>query len=204
MQAEPEMAAPKDLVVNRITSIPAYVEEFKKAYGKDVKIDFEKIAATIGVYERTLVTPSRFDDYMNGKDGALTKAEKEGLKTFIDKGCATCHDGIAVGGTMQPFQIANKYKFASTGDFKGDANGMVKAPTLRNIEETAPYFHNGQFWSLQDAIKEMGSVQLGIVINDKEAASIETFLKSLTGAKPQVIYPMLPPSTTTTPKPDSL
>lgn len=81
---------------------------------------------------------------------------------------------------------------------------MVKAPTLRNIEETAPYFHNGQFWSLQDAIKEMGSVQLGIVINDKEAASIETFLKSLTGAKPQVIYPMLPPSTTTTPKPDSL
>ncbi len=204
MQAEPEMAAPKDLVVSRITSIPAYVEEFKKAYGKDVKIDFEKIATTIGVYERTLITPSRFDDYMNGKDGALTKVEKEGLKTFIDKGCATCHDGIAIGETMQPFQIANKYKFASTGDFKGDANGMVKAPTLRNIEETAPYFHNGQFWSLQDAIKEMGSVQLGIVISDKEAASIETFLKSLTGTKPQVIYPMLPPSTSTTPKPDAL
>ncbi len=204
IQAGPEMAAPKELVVERVTSIPSYVEEFKKAYGKDVKIDFEKIATTIGVFERTLVTPSRFDDFMNGKDSALSKAEKEGLKTFIDKGCATCHDGVGIGGTMQPFQIANKYKFASTGDFKGDANGMVKAPTLRNIEETAPYFHNGQIWSLQDAIKEMGSVQLGITINDKDAASIETFLKSLTGTKPAITYPILPPSTNTTPKPDAL
>jgi len=204
IQAGPEMAAPKELVVERVTSIPSYVEEFKKAYGKDVKIDFEKIATTIGVFERTLVTPSRFDDFMNGKDTALSKAEKEGLKTFIDKGCATCHDGIGIGGTMQPFQIANKYKFAGTGDFKGDANGMVKAPTLRNIEETAPYFHNGQIWSLQDAIKEMGSVQLGITINDKDAASIETFLKSLTGTKPAITYPILPPSTNTTPKPDAL
>ncbi len=204
IQAGPEMAAPKELVVERVTSIPTYVEEFKKAYGKDVKIDFEKIATTIGVFERTLVTPSRFDEFMNGKDNALSKAEKDGLKTFIDKGCATCHDGVGIGGTMQPFQIANKYKFASTGDFKGDANGMVKAPTLRNIEETAPYFHNGQIWSLQDAIKEMGSVQLGITINDKDAASIETFLKSLTGTKPAITYPILPPSTNTTPKPDAL
>lgn len=204
IQAGPEMAAPKELVVERVTSIPSYVEEFKKAYGKDVKIDFEKIATTIGVFERTLVTPSRFDEFMNGKDNALSKAEKDGLKTFIDKGCATCHDGVGIGGTMQPFQIANKYKFASTGDFKGDANGMVKAPTLRNIEETAPYFHNGQIWSLQDAIKEMGSVQLGITINDKDAASIETFLKSLTGTKPAITYPILPPSTSTTPKPDAL
>lgn len=204
IQAGPEMAAPKELVVERVTSIPAYVEEFKKAYGKDVKIDFEKIATTIGVFERTLITPSRFDEFMNGKDAALSKAEKEGLKTFIDKGCTTCHDGIGIGGTMQPFQIANKYKFATTGDFKGDANGMVKAPTLRNIEETAPYFHNGQIWSLQDAIKEMGSVQLGITINDKDAASIETFLKSLTGTKPNIAYPLLPPSSNTTPKPDAL
>lgn len=204
IQAGPEMAAPKELVVSRITSIPAYVEEFKRAYGKDVKIDFEKIATTIGVFERTLVTPSRFDEFMGGKESALTKAEKEGLKTFIDKGCATCHHGIGIGGTMQPFQIANKYKFASTGDFKGDANGMVKAPTLRNIEETAPYFHNGQIWSLQDAIKEMGSVQLGITIDDKDATSIETFLKSLTGIKPKISYPQLPVSTNSTPKPDAL
>lgn len=204
IQAGPEMAAPKELVVQRVTSIPAYVNEFKGAYGSSVKIDFEKIADTIAVFERTLITPSRYDDFLNGKEDALTKAEKDGLKVFMDKGCTTCHNDIGIGGTMQPFQIANKYKFASTGDFKGDKNGMVKAPTLRNIEETAPYFHNGKIWSLQEAIKEMGSVQLGITINDKDAASIETFLKSLTGTKPQVTYPILPPSTNNTPKPDAL
>lgn len=203
IQAGPEMAAPKELVVKRITSIPAYVNEFKKAYGDNVKIDFEKIADTIAVFERTLITPSRFDDFLNGDKNALTKTEQEGLRVFMDKGCATCHTNIGIGGTMQPFQIANKYKFADAGDFKGDKNGMVKAPTLRNVEETAPYFHNGKIWSLKEAIKEMGSVQLGITINDKDAASIETFLKSLTGKKPDVVYPILPVSSDNTPKPDA-
>lgn len=203
IQAGPEMAAPKELVVARITSIPAYVNEFKNAYGEKVEIDFTKIADTIGVYERTLITPSRFDDFMNGNESALSSAEQEGLKTFIDKGCIGCHTGIGIGGTMQPFEVAGKYKFATVGDFKGDENGMVKTPTLRNIEETAPYFHNGKVWSLKEAIKEMGSIQLGIEINDDEATSIELFLKSLTGRKPVVIYPILPPSTITTPKPDA-
>lgn len=203
IQAGPEMAAPKSLVVDRVTSIPAYVDEFKGAYGQDVKISFEKIADTIAVFERTLVTPSRFDDFMNGHGDALTGEEKEGMKLFLDKGCASCHTGIGLGGTMQPFQVAGQYKFANVGDFKGDANGMVKTPTLRNIEETAPYFHNGQIWTLTDAVKEMGSVQLGIEISDKEAAKIETFLKSLTGEKPQVIYPVLPASTAKTPRPDA-
>ena len=204
IQAGPEMAAPKELVVQRITSIPAYVNEFKSAYGDNVKIDFEKIADTIAVYERTLITPSRFDEFMLGKDDALTKAEKDGLNTFIDKGCTSCHTSVGIGGTMQAFQVVGKYKFADVGDFKGDANGMVKTPTLRNIEETAPYFHNGKVWSLKEAIKMMGSIQLGITINDKDASSIESFLKSLTGTKPQVIYPVLPPSTSNTPQPDSL
>lgn len=62
---------------------------------------------------------------------------------FIDKGCVACHSGVNLGGNMQPFQVANQYKFASLGDFKGDENGLVKTPTLRNIAETAPYFHNG-------------------------------------------------------------
>ena len=149
IQAGPEMAAPKELVEERINSIPAYVAEFQKAYGEDVKVDFKKIADTIGVYERTLITPSPYDDFMNGDSAALNQAEQDGLKTFIDKGCASCHNDIGLGGTMQPFEIANKYKFAHIGDFKGDANGMVKTPTLRNIEETAPYFHNGKIWSLK-------------------------------------------------------
>jgi len=202
MQAGPEMAAPKKLVEERINSIPEYIEAFKKAYGKDVKIDFETITKTIGIFERTLVTPSRFDDFLNGKKDALSKAEKDGLKTFIAKGCTSCHTGVALGGTMQPFEVAGKYKFSHIGDFKGDANGMVKTPTLRNITETAPYFHNGAIWSLADAVKEMGSTQLGIKISDADAEKIVTFLGSLEGRKPKVEYPQLPKSTLKTPKPD--
>lgn len=202
MQAAPEMAAPKSLVEERINSIPAYVEEFKKAYGKDVKVDFETITSTIGIFERTLVTPARFDDFLNGKEDALTDAEKEGLQTFIDKGCASCHTGIALGGTMQPFELAEKYRFANVGDFAGDAKGMVKTPTLRNITETAPYFHNGAIWNLAEAVKEMGSTQLGIKISDEEAAKIVTFFNALEGRKPAITYPKLPMSTDKTPKPD--
>jgi len=201
MQAGPEMASPKALVEERINSIPAYVAEFKKAYGDAVKVDFETITATIGIFERTLVTPARYDDFLNGKADALSAAEQEGLKVFLDKGCANCHTGVALGGTMQPFGLAAKYKFADVGDFKGDAKGMVKTPTLRNITETAPYFHNGAIWKLADAVKEMGSVQLGIKISDDEAAKIVTFLGALEGRKPEISYPQFPASTATTPKP---
>lgn len=201
VQAGPEMAAPPKLVEQRINSIKEYINEFKEAYGNDVKVDFAKITSTIAVFERTLVTPSKFDDFLNGKENALNKEEKKGLNTFIDKGCTSCHSGIALGGTMQPFQVAAKYTFANVGDFKGNKDGMVKTPTLRNITETAPYFHNGAIWSLAKAVKEMGSVQLGIKINDKEAKEIVTFLRALKGDKPQIIYPQLPESSDSTPKP---
>ncbi len=202
MQAAPEMASPKDLVITRVNSMPAYVEAFKKAYGNDVKIDFETITATIGIFERTLVTPSRFDEFLNGKDDALTPEEQEGLKVFMDKGCIACHRGVALGGSMQKFPIVGKYTYENIGDFKGDKNGMVKVPTLRNITETAPYFHNGAIWSLKEAVQEMGRTQLGQNITDEEAAKIVTFFGALKGTKPEISYPQLPESTDTTPKPD--
>jgi cytochrome c peroxidase len=202
MQAAPEMAAAPSLVEARVNSIPEYVAEFKKAYGKDVKVDFKTITQTIGIFERILVTPSRFDDFLNGQKNALTSAEKEGLKTFIDMGCASCHNGIALGGSMQPFPVAGKYKYANVGDFKGDKNGMVKTPTLRNITETAPYFHNGAIWSLKEAVQEMGRTQLGKEISDADAQKIVTFFGALKGKKPTVTYPQLPESTSQTPKPD--
>ncbi len=200
--AGPEMAATKEHVVKTITSIPEYVAEFKVAYGNDVTINYEKITDTIASFERTLVTPAPFDDYLNGNENAISKDAKKGLKTFIEKGCTTCHTGIALGGSMQPFGVTGKYKYADIGDFKGDKNGLVKAPTLRNVTQTAPYFHNGAIWTLKEAIVEMGRIQLGIDISDEEAASIETFLKTLQGKKPEVVYPQLPASTGDTPRPD--
>ncbi len=199
MTAEPEMASTPELVVDRLKSIPAYVDEFKKAFNSD--ISFDLVTTAIGIFERTLVTPSRFDKFLEGDANALNADEKKGLKTFIDKGCASCHNGVNLGGTLQPFEVAGKYEFANVGDFKGDANGLVKAPTLRNVELTAPYFHNGAVWSLSDAVKMMGSVQLGIEINDKEAQSIVKFLGSLSGKMPKVEYPEFPASTDKTSKP---
>jgi len=180
--AAPEMAATKGDIEKTVNSMPEYVERFHKAYGKKSKIDFDLITKTIGNFERTLVTPAPFDDYLNGQENALSKAQKAGLKTFIDKGCASCHNGIALGGSMNMLGITAKYKYMNVGDFKGNKNGMVKVATLRNITETAPYF------------------QLGVKISDKEAASIETFLGSLDGRKPNIVYPVLPAETATTPK----
>jgi cytochrome c peroxidase len=103
---------------------------------------------------------------------------------------------------MNMLNVAAEYKFMNVGDFKGNADGMVRVPTLRNITMTAPYFHNGQIWSLKEAIVEMGRIQLGLDISDKEATQIETFLKALDGRMPNMTLPMLPASTATTPKPD--
>lgn len=199
LTAEPEMASTPELIESRLKSIPQYVKEFNKIY-KD-GVSFDNAADAIATFERTLITPSRFDKFLNGDLNALSKDEKAGLGVFIDKGCIACHTGAILGGTMQAFEVAGKYEFANVGDFKGDANGMVRTPTLRNVEYTAPYFHNGAIWTLNDAIKAMGSVQLGINISDSEAKSIITFLKSLTGQMPQIIYPILPPSTDETPRP---
>lgn len=196
------MAAVPSEVVSKITSIPEYVQEFKQAYGKDVKIDFDLIATSIGIFERTLITPSRFDDFLNGNEKALSDDEKKGLKLFIDKGCTACHTGINLGGTLQAFEVANKYQYANIGDFKGDSDGLIKAPTLRNIALTAPYYHNGAIWELEEAVKSMGKIQLGIDINDSDTKLIISFLKSLTGKMPEISYPILPASTNKTIKPD--
>ncbi len=203
MQAAPEMAAAKSYVASVVNSIPEYLSAFQKAY-HDPKMHptFKDIADVIGIFERTLVTPSRYDAFLNGDENALTEEEQAGLKTFIDKGCASCHNGYALGGGMQPFPVAKPFPYANVGDFKGNKEGLVKVPTLRNIVETAPYFHNGTVWHLDEAIKIMGQTQLGVELSDKEVHAIETFLKALTGKKPQITYPVLPARRTSTPAPN--
>lgn len=200
MQAAAEMAISKEMAVERIASMQGYKEQFKEAFG-DEKITFKRIADAIAVFERTLVTPSRFDKFLAGDEKALSTEEQKGLKVFIDKGCSGCHTGVGIGGSMQKFPIVKPYKYANLGDFKGNKDGMVKTPTLRNIMQTAPYFHNGAVWNINEAVKIMGETELGATLNDKEIASIVTFLKSLDGEMPTITYPKLPAVTITTPKP---
>ena len=210
IQAKPEMAISPETLKKRILAIPDYVKEFKDAYGDDVKIDLDSIASTIAIFERTLVTPSRFDDFLNGDTSALNSEEQEGLNLFLDKGCVACHQGIALGGELRPFELAGKYKFRDVGDFlKKDM--MVKVPTLRNVTLTAPYFHNGQIWKIEDAIEEMGRIQIGYHVNKNatsakdlnlklmpitfkkgEIQKIVKFFKALEGRMPKVDYPQLP------------
>jgi len=218
IQAGPEMAMDHKVLAKRINSIASYVDEFKKAYGKEVKINLKSIASAIATFERTLVTPSRYDDFLNGDKKALSPSEKKGLKIFIDKGCVTCHNDIALGGAMKPFELNGKYKFRDVGDFVSN-NKMIKVPTLRNITETAPYFHNGQFWDLRKVIKEMGRIQVGykvsgekktnnlsvqimpISLKETDVDNILSFFKSLKGKKPEITYPQLPESGPDTPRP---
>ena len=202
MQAAPEMAISKEMAVKRISSMAGYKRQFNQAFGSE-EISFKKIADAIGAFERTLVTPSRFDKFLDGDTQALTTQEQAGLKLFIDKGCTACHTGVGLGGSMQKFPLVGAYKYATVGDFKGDKEGRVKVPTLRNIAQTAPYYHNGAVWSLDEAVKIMGTTQLGMSLSDQESEAIVTFLKSLDGEMPTITYPHLPAVTAQTPKPQS-
>jgi cytochrome c peroxidase len=201
LQAPPEMAISKEMAIARISSMSGYKEQFKTIWGDD-NVTFKRIADAIGAFERILITPAPFDAFLNGDDKALNASEQEGLKTFIDKGCVSCHTGVGIGGNMQPFPLLKPYKYADIGDFKGDKNKMVKTPTLRNIMRTAPYFHNGAVWDIKEAVKIMGETQLGVVLSGKEIESIVTFLKALDGEMPTLTYPKLPRVTLDTPKPD--
>lgn len=203
-----EMASTRDLAVKRIASMPEYVALFKKAYPDQRKpLTYPNIANAIGVFERTLLTPSRFDTYLKGDTSALTKKEKAGLKLFMEVGCDSCHEGVAVGGgSYQTFGVANEPKnltdlgrFGVTKD-EADKN-VFKVPSLRNIELTYPYFHDSRTWELSEAVKIMAWTQLDRKFSKQEVGEIVAFLKALTGDQPEITIPRLPPSTSKTPKP---
>ncbi|NPA58281.1 MAG: cytochrome-c peroxidase [Aquificae bacterium] len=207
--AHVEMAMPNpEFVVMKVQTIPGYVQEFKKVFGGENPLTYDNIAKAIAAFERTLVTPSRFDKFLNGDTNALTQKEKEGLKLFIDKGCASCHNGVAVGGEMfAKFGVVKPYPTPDMGKYKitkkEEDKYVFKVPSLRNIAMTYPYFHDGAVWDLKEAVRIMGETQLGITLSNEELDKIVAFLNSLTGEIPETArtMPVLPPSTTETPKP---
>jgi hypothetical protein len=139
------------LGVSVLESIPGYVKEFKLVFGED-GIDIDKVTEAIAEFEETLVTPnSPFDQWLLGDKDALTAAELAGYQLFKDSGCVACHNGPAAGGTtfqkmgmVEPYQTDNpaEGRFAVTGKDADRFN--FKVPTLRNVELTYPYFHDGE------------------------------------------------------------
>jgi cytochrome c peroxidase len=203
-----EMGFTHQLAVNVLASIPEYVVEFKQVFDSD-KIDIDKVTAAIAEFEKTLVTPnSRFDQWLLGNKDALTAKEMAGYNLFKNSGCVACHNGEAVGGnSFQKMGVVEPYKAKSPAEGLSAVTGKdadrfkFKVPTLRNVEMTYPYFHDGEAETLTEAVDLMGRLQLGKKFTKEENAQVVAFLKTLTGDQPSFQLPILPPSTDKTPQP---
>ena len=216
VEASVEMSSTPERVEATLNSMPAYVERFRQAFpGQEDPVSFDNMAIAIEAYEATLITPDApFDQYLRGDIGALNEQEKQGLELFMNKGCAACHAGINLGGqAYYPFGLVTKpgadiLPVGDKGRFEVTETAsdeyVFRASPLRNIELTAPYFHSGVVWSLEEAVAVMGTAQLGTELDSDEVTSITAFLKTLTGKIPTVQYPELPPSTDSTPRPDPM
>ncbi|WP_321474777.1 cytochrome c peroxidase [uncultured Paludibaculum sp.] len=207
-----EMAMPNEAtVVKTLKSMPEYMALFAKAFpGEKDPVTYDNMAKAIGAFERKLVTPSRWDKFLAGDKTALTEQEQAGLLKFVDSGCAGCHSGTLIGGnSYQKLGAVQPYPgLKDEGRSKISKNAgekfYFKVPSLRNIDKTAPYYHDGSVKTLDDAINRMAEFQLGRKLAPAEVGSIAAWLRSLTGDVPAslITKPKLPASTPQTPKPD--
>lgn len=195
-------------VASVLKTIPDYVELFEEAFPDEKDpVTFANVGKAIGAFERKLLTPAPWDEFLEGDDDALTDDQKKGLNLFISKGCVTCHQGAGVGGHM--YQKLGLVKPWPTED-KGRANvegfealvGFFKVPSLRNITETGPYLHDGSVETLEEIVKKMAEHQQGHKLTDEETASIIDFLGALKGEVDEdyIAEPELPEDGPNTPK----
>jgi cytochrome c peroxidase len=206
-----EMASSGESTVRVLKSIPEYTKLFAAAFPGDADpVTFDNVGRAIGAFERGLSTPSRWDKFLDGDNKALTAAEVEGLRVFTNVGCMVCHTGEFLGansyqkvGSVEAWpNQKDQGRYAVT---KSESDRMMfKVPSLRNIDKTAPYFHDGSATTLEDAVRMMGKHQLGLELSDAEVTSVVAWLKSLTGEIPRdyVAAPELPKSTKETPAPN--
>ena len=203
-----EMAFSHTLAVGLLESIPGYLVAFKQVFNTD-KIAIDEVTQAIAEFEKTLVTPnSRFDQWLLGDKDALNADELAGYQLFKNSGCVACHNGPAVGGnSFQKMGVVEPYKTESGAEGLAAVTGKdadrfkFKVPTLRNVEMTYPYFHDGEAETLTEAVDIMGRLQLGKKFSEKENTQIVAFLKTLTGDQPSFSLPILPPSSDKTPQP---
>jgi len=214
VQAGVEMNNTPDRVVATLKSMDGYVEAFAKAFpGEADPITFDNMALAIEAFEATLITPNaRFDQYLQGDDNALNEQEKRGLAAFMGTGCIACHSDVNVGGQdYYPFGVVQKPggevlpegdrgRFQVTETAADDY--VFRAAPLRNIALTAPYFHSGAVWDLEEAVSIMGVSQLGTELTEAQIQDITAFLHTLTGEIPEVTYPILPAAGPDTPRPE--
>lgn len=192
VQHPAEMDSEWPAAIAKLSLDAYYKSEFAKIYRQGIQRASVKDA--IATFERSLITPnSRFDRFLKGDRGAVTREETDGYERFKSYGCVACHQGVNVGGNMfERLGIMGDYfedrgnitpadlgRFGVTG-IENDTH-VFKVPSLRNVARTAPYFHDGSATTLEQAVRIMGKYQLGIAIPDADIALIVKFLRTLTG-----------------------
>ena len=201
-----EMGSTHELAVSVLKTIPGYVDEFEAVYG-DREITIEEVTGALAAFEETLVTPNaRFDQWLKGDDDAITDQELNGYLLFKNSGCVACHNGPNLGGNsfqrmglVEPYVTDNETA-GRAGVTGQDIDRMnFKVPTLRNVELTYPYFHDGGAKTLSEAVDIMGRLQLGKKFEVNEIEDIVAFLKTLTGDQPEFTIPVLYPNSDETP-----
>lgn len=178
-----------------------YQAAFQRAFPDDVQpLSAANYGRAIEAYEDTLTTPAPFDKFLAGDDQALSPLQKSGLTKFIEIGCATCHSGALLGGhSLEKFGQTDDY-WTLTGSARIDEGRfddtqreedkyVFRVSMLRNIDKTAPYFHDGSVTRLNDAVQIMAKLQLGTELSDQDTDAIVAFLKSLTGDVPRHFAP---------------
>jgi cytochrome c peroxidase len=182
-----EMAMPKDNeVLQRLSDSKEYPALFAKAFTTETRpITYDNVAKAIAAFERTLITRDRLDAFLNGNDKALEAPELRGLKTFLNVGCAACHNGPVLGGnSYQKIGLVNSFTTQDAGRFDvtkdPDDRFKFKVPILRNIEITGPYFHDGKLAGLDEVVKKMGWHQLGVELTEPQVQDLVAFLKTMT------------------------
>ncbi len=207
-----EMGVPEiEQAMDKVRAIPGYKPYFEKAFGKD-SMTVVNAAKAVAAFERTLITPnSAYDKYVKGDKKAMNAQQVRGMNTFASTGCTSCHSGAAFNGPKMEFGQGFYAKFPTFADNKyndryklsadkgresatrkaADAH-MYRVPTLRNITDTAPYFHNGSVNDLDEAVSVMAKTQLNKDLSDKEVKDIVAFLAALTGPYPEIMMPRLP------------
>lgn len=193
-----EMAMPDSAaVLAHLRSTASYRAAFAAAFpGEKSPINYDNVGRAIGAFERRLMTPARWDAFLAGDSTALTAEERLGLRTFLSTGCQACHNGAFVGGnSFQKVGAVNAWpSHSDSGRFQVTKDPkdlfIFKVPSLRNIDKTGPYFHDGSVADLGEAVRLMAHHQLGKELSATQVASIVSWLRSLTGEIPTAYIAM--------------
>jgi len=199
-----EMAMPdSEAVLAHMRASPEYRAAFQTAFPNERNpITYENVGRAIGAFERGLVTPAPWDRYLEGDRAVLTDDQQRGLRTFVQVGCASCHNGPYVGGGafMKLGRLKPWPTSTDSGRYKVTHDPadlfVFKVPSLRNVEKTGPYFHDGSVASLDDAIRLMARHQLGVELTDAQVHDIHAWMGALTGELPAtyISEPQQPPA----------